>query len=71
MRLIDANSHVKGDQKFRFIGEEEDFTGARQIRYENTKTATWVFLNTDKDDAAEAVIKLKGNIDLIKEWFYL
>jgi hypothetical protein len=30
-----------------------------------------VYLNTDSDKAAEAVIKLKGAMDLQKGWFLL
>ena len=42
-----------------------------QVRYEKTKKETFVYLNTDSDKAAEAVIKLKGAIDLSKGWFVL
>ena len=38
---------------------------------EKTKKATYVYLNTDNDKAAEAVIKLKGALDLQKSWFVL
>ena len=58
------------DQKFAFIGKEA-FTKAGQVRYEKTKKETFVYLNTDNDKAAEAVIKLKGAIDLSKGWFVL
>ena len=35
------------------------------------KGYTYVYLNTDNDQAAEAVIKLKGSMDLSKSWFVL
>ena len=47
------------------------FTKAGQIRYAKTSTHTWVFLNTDSDTTAEAVIRLKGVFDLSKAWFAL
>ena len=67
---LDADTKKKGDQKFSFIGKEA-FTKAGQVRYEKTKKETFVYLNTDSDKSAEAVIKLKGAIDLSKGWFVL
>ena len=68
LKLVDADSKKKGDQKFAFIGDKA-FTKAGQVRVEKTKKETFVYLNTDSDKAAEAVIKLKGSIDLSKGWF--
>jgi Ca2+-binding RTX toxin-like protein len=68
LRLVDANIKARGDQAFTFTGEAA-LTKAGQIRYEQTKTDTWVYLNTDADTAAEAVIRLKGVFDLSKGWF--
>ena len=70
LKLVDADTRKRGDQKFSFIGEKA-FTKAGQVRYETTKKETFVYLNTDSDKAAEAVIKLKGAIDLQKGWFVL
>jgi Ca2+-binding RTX toxin-like protein len=70
LRGIDADTKKKGDQNFAFIGTNA-FTKAGQVRYEKTKKDTYVYLNTDSDKAAEAVIKLKGAIDLQKGWFVL
>jgi Ca2+-binding RTX toxin-like protein len=71
LKAIDANVRVKGDQAFKFIGEKDAFTKAGQVRYETTATDTWVYLNRDNDKAAEAVIRLKGDMDLSKGWFLL
>lgn len=71
LKLIDANTKKRGDQKFSFIGDEESFSKAGEVRFEKTKSATYVYLNTDNDRAAEAVIKLKGSIELSKSWFVL
>ncbi|NBJ11483.1 hypothetical protein [Microvirga arsenatis] len=71
LKLVDANARKRGDQKFSFIGDDEAFTAAGQVRYEKTKGTTYVYLNTDSDRAAEAVIKLKGAMDLSKSWFVL
>jgi Ca2+-binding RTX toxin-like protein len=70
LSAIDADVRKKGNQKFSFIGTEE-FTKAGPVRYEKTKKETYVYLNTDSDKSAEAVIKLKGSIDLQKGWFVL
>jgi len=70
LKAIDANTKKKGDQKFAFIGQK-DFSKAGQVRFEKTKKETYVYLNTDNDKAAEAVIKLKGSLELSKGWFVL
>ncbi len=70
LKLIDADVKKKGDQKFSFIGTKA-FSKAGEVRYEKAGKDTYVYLNTDSDKAAEAVIKLKGAIDLQKGWFVL
>ncbi|ANY85512.1 hypothetical protein BB934_45675 (plasmid) [Microvirga ossetica] len=70
LKLIDANTRVKGDQKFSFIGEAA-FTKAGQVRYEQTAKETYIAFNTDADRSAEGVIRLKGSMDLSKGWFLL
>jgi Ca2+-binding RTX toxin-like protein len=71
LKLVDANTKKRSDQKFSFIGDEESFSKAGEVRFEKTKSATYVYLNTDSDRSAEAVIKLKGSFDLSKSWFVL
>ncbi|MBQ0818899.1 M10 family metallopeptidase C-terminal domain-containing protein, partial [Microvirga sp. HBU67558] len=70
LKAIDANTRKSGDQAFAFIGTKA-FSRAGELRYEKTKGATYVYLNTDRDKAAEAVIKLKSALDLHKGWFVL
>ncbi|MEE1609735.1 hypothetical protein [Microvirga sp. CF3016] len=70
LKAIDANTRKSGDQKFSFIGPK-GFSKAGELRVEKTKSATYVYLNTDNDKSAEAVIKLKGALDLQKGWFVL
>ncbi|SCY94936.1 NosD domain-containing protein [Microvirga guangxiensis] len=70
LSAIDANATKKGNQAFSFIGTG-DFTKAGQVRYEKEGKYTYVYLNTDNDKAAEAVIKLKGAMDMQKSWFVL
>ncbi|MGO4525755.1 hypothetical protein AB4097_12920 [Microvirga sp. 2MCAF35] len=70
LSAIDADTRKRGDQKFAFIGRK-DFSKAGEVRFEKTKSATYVYLNTDNDKAAEAVIKLKGSLELSKGWFVL
>jgi Ca2+-binding RTX toxin-like protein len=70
LKAIDANTKKRGDQTFSFIGEKS-FSKAGELRTEKTKSATYVYLNTDSDRSAEAVIKIKGALDLQKGWFVL
>jgi Ca2+-binding RTX toxin-like protein len=70
LRAIDANTRRGGDQNFSFIGTKA-FSKAGEVRIEKTKSVTYVSLNTDSDKAAEAVIKIKGALDLQKGWFVL
>jgi Ca2+-binding RTX toxin-like protein len=71
LKAVDADTKKRGDQKFSFIGKDDAFTKAGQVRYEKTKKETYVYLNTDSDKSAEAVIRLKGSMDLSKSWFVL
>jgi Ca2+-binding RTX toxin-like protein len=70
LKLVDANARTVRDDPFSFIGTGA-FTKAGQVRYEKAGTYTYVYLNTDADASAEAVIKLKGAMDLSKGWFIL
>lgn len=70
LRLIDANATRSGDQRFSFIGTEA-FSGVGQARYEKAGGYTYVYLNTDRDMAAEGVLKIKGAMNLSKGWFVL
>lgn len=70
LKGIDANTKKGSDQAFSFIGTKA-FTKAGQVRYGKAGKDTYVYLNTDSDKAAEAVIKLKGAMDLQKAWFVL
>jgi Ca2+-binding RTX toxin-like protein len=70
LKLVDANTKKSGDQAFSFIAKKA-FSKAGEVRYEKVKGYTYVYLNTDSDKAAEAVIKIKGAMDLQKSWFVL
>jgi Ca2+-binding RTX toxin-like protein len=70
LKLIDANTKKGGDQNFSFIGTKA-FSKAGEARYEKVKGYTYVYLNTDSDKSAEAVLKLKGVMTLQKSWFLL
>ncbi len=70
LSAIDANTKKGGDQKFSFIGTKA-FSKAGEVRYEKEKGYTYVYLNTDNDKAAEAVLKIKGAMTLQKGWFVL
>ncbi|WP_319799658.1 M10 family metallopeptidase C-terminal domain-containing protein [Microvirga rosea] len=70
LKAIDANTKIKGDQAFAFIGTHA-FTKAGQARYEKIGKDSYVYLNTDQDAAAEAVLHLKNVKALSKAWFVL
>lgn len=61
---------MKGNQAFTFI-DQNSFTKAGQVRYSKLGSETYVSFNTDKDSAAEGVIRLKGVMDMSKDWFVL
>ncbi|WP_201859808.1 hypothetical protein [Microvirga soli] len=71
LKAVDANTKKRGDQKFSFIGDDKNFSKAGEVRFEKTKSATYVYLNTDNDRSAEGVIKIKGSLELQKSWFVL
>jgi Ca2+-binding RTX toxin-like protein len=70
LSAFDANIEVEGDQAFTFRGTRE-FNDVGQARYVKTAANTYVYLNTDSDMAAEAVIRLSGAMNLSKDWFVL
>jgi Ca2+-binding RTX toxin-like protein len=61
---IDADETVAGDHAFTFIGTGA-FTAAGQINFFTTATDTFIQMNTDGDNFAEATIHLVGvhNVD--------
>ena len=67
---MDANALLPGDQAFTFIGTAA-FTQAGQVSYAHWGSETYIGLNTDADSAHEAVIKLRGTLDLSVGWFML
>jgi Ca2+-binding RTX toxin-like protein len=70
LRPIDADTKKKGNQAFKFVGED-GFTGAGQVRYEKGVKETLVYFSTDNDKLAEGIIRLNGTMDLHKGWFML
>jgi Ca2+-binding RTX toxin-like protein len=67
LRRIDADTSTSRDDAFTFVGTAE-FTGAGQVRYQKSSTDTWILLNTDADSSPEAVIRLKGAMDISEGW---
>ena len=70
LKAVDANPLLPGDQPFTFIGTAA-FTQPGQVGYVHWGSETYIGLNMDMDADAEAVIELKGIIDLSKSWFVL
>jgi serralysin len=70
LRTIDASISGSGDQAFAFKGTAA-FTGSAQVRYVKSGGDTFVYLNTDSDKTAEAVIRLTGLKTLMADDFLL
>ena len=69
-KFIDADETRVGNQTFKFIGNEI-FSAPGQIRYVISGKETLIFLNTDNDDAAEALLRLAGKQAPDARWFIL
>ncbi|QRM29538.1 PQQ-dependent sugar dehydrogenase [Microvirga sp. VF16] len=67
---IDAREDRDGAQAFTFVGTAE-FTRSGQVRFGVDGEQTLIFLNTDADGEAEAVICLAGRHDVKADWFLL
>ena len=61
------------DDTFEFIGNAADnpFTAPGQINYVTDRFNTYIRLNTDGDNAAEAVICVQGTHMVYDGWFVL
>jgi Ca2+-binding RTX toxin-like protein len=67
---IDANEALAGDQSFRFIGRAA-FSQPGEIRYEDWRGDTYIYVNTDADRDFEGGIRLEGIHTPDPSWFYL
>ena len=70
LNLMDADTTKAGNQAFVFIGND-GFTDAGQVRYAFSGKETLIYLNTDADAAAEAVLRLAGKVKPEASWFVL
>ncbi|MGX5668867.1 cadherin-like domain-containing protein [Rhizobium daejeonense] len=69
--FIDANAGAAGNQSFSFIGAEGFTQKAGELRYETTRSETYVYGDTDGDGNADFVLHLRGTLDLSKDDFLL
>jgi Ca2+-binding RTX toxin-like protein len=67
---IDANEMIAGNQEFSFIGRGA-FTAPGQIRYEDWRGDTYIYVNTDGDLDFEGGIRVEGLHTVNASWFYL
>jgi Ca2+-binding RTX toxin-like protein len=70
LAVIDANEAVAGNQAFTFIGPAA-FTGPAQIRAVHGGGETRILLNTDRDSAFEALVRISGSETVSSDWFVL
>lgn len=70
LRPIDANETLSGNQAFVFVGSR-GFTAPGQIRFVQSEGETFIYFNTDKDLAADAVLRLAGKLSPEASWFVL
>jgi hypothetical protein len=57
--LIDADETAAGDQNFTFVGTA-GFTAPGQINWFSIGADTFIQLNTNADQAADAIVQLSG-----------
>jgi Ca2+-binding RTX toxin-like protein len=65
---VDGDETTPGSQGFTFIGRD-GFTGPGQIRYEDWRGNTYVYVNTDADLSFEAGLRLEGLHTVRPFWF--
>jgi hypothetical protein len=70
LTAIDADKTHGGNQAFHFIGDDA-FTDAGQVRFTHVGGETRIFLNTDNDASAEAMIRVSGIHSITAGWFAL
>jgi Ca2+-binding RTX toxin-like protein len=71
LAAIDANSKVKGNQDFSFIGNEAFHHQAGELRYRHSGTDTIVSGDVNGDGRADFAILLKGHFTLADTDFVL
>ena len=70
LSAIDSNSASATNNMFTFIGTQS-FTKPGQARYTHGNGDTYVWLNTDSDSAAEALIRIDATLKLVAFDFIL
>jgi Ca2+-binding RTX toxin-like protein len=70
LRGIDAKAATAFNDQFSFIGTSA-FSAAGQVRFQVVGSETRLFLNTDADAAAEAMIRVSGAHAVNGSWFLL
>lgn len=64
LHKIDANSTLKGNQDFHFIGSQDFHHQAGELRFEKTGGDTYVYADVDGNGKADFAIKIAGLITL-------
>jgi Ca2+-binding RTX toxin-like protein len=70
LTAIDADQTTAANDAFVFIGTAA-FSDAGQVRFQVVGGETRVFLNTDNDTAAEAMVRVDGVHAMASNWFNL
>lgn len=71
LKPIDANTLVRKNNAFTFIGDDRFSGSAGELRYQKSKGATFVYGDVDGDGRADFGIKLAGAITLTGDDFVL
>ncbi|MGO4704343.1 hypothetical protein AB4072_01020 [Microvirga sp. 2MCAF38] len=71
LRTIDANTILKGNQAFKFIGTKDFSEKAGELRYEKVKGGVYIYGDVNGDGQADFSIHLKSIASLVKGDFYL
>ena len=71
LSAIDANTLLKGNQAFSFIGTDAFHNKAGELRYETMSGQTYVYGDVDGDGVADFSAQLQGTHTVSKAYFIL
>lgn len=71
LSAIDANTKIKGDQAFSFIGTAEFHGKAGELRFEKQKSDTYVYVDINGDKKVDFAFHLDDAVKLVKADFLL
>lgn len=71
LKAIDASTKAKGDQVFTFVGTDRFDGKAGELRYEKSKSDTYIYADTNGDKKSDFSIHLDDAVTMVKSDFLL